>query len=155
MPSDETEAPTQWIRRPGVGWQPTRPIAPLPAGLDPSRSSDTGRVDDTTDVMSLDELMDLAAAEPTVTMPSPPPPAAAQPVAAQPAAPRRQPRPRRAITVDAHRALADARRALVDVRRVSAAGIAASREWLETNDNALIAATVLVTLLLLIAVAAL
>ena len=145
MPSDDTEAPTQWIRRPGVGWQPTRPITRLPAGLDPSRSSDTGRVDDSTDVMSLDELMDLAAAEPTVTMPTAHLPAAAAPVAPEP---QPRPRPERAIVVDA-------RRALVDARRVSAVGISVSREWLETNDNALIAATVLVTLLLLIAVAAL
>src|SRR5207302_11316126 len=70
MPSDKTDpkadAPTQWVRRPGAGWQPSETLSRLPAGVDPARSSDTAQVqDDTTDVMPRDELLDLAAEHPT------------------------------------------------------------------------------------------
>jgi hypothetical protein len=47
------------------------------------------------------------------------------------------------------------RRIRADARRASATGMTRLRQWLESNDNALIAATVLITLLLLVVVAAL
>jgi len=47
------------------------------------------------------------------------------------------------------------RRMRADAQRASATGMTQARQWLETNDNALIAATVLITLLLLVIVATL
>ena len=150
MASDSTEAPTQQIRRPGT-------TPPLPAGLDLTRSSDTARVDESTEVMSLDELMDLAA-EPhpgattqphVVPSPAAPPAPAVQPP--KPAEPR-QPSPTNLLL---ERMRSDGRRILGDAQHASATGMTAARQWLESNDNALIAATAFVTLLLLIVVAAL
>ena len=148
--TDSPDAPTQQIRRPGT-------TPPLPAGLDLTRSSDTARVHDSTEVMSLDELMDLAA-EPypgattrphVVPAPAPQPaPAVQPPKPAEPA----QPSPTNLLL---ERMRSDGRRMLGDAQRASATGMTTARQWLESNDNALIAATVLVTLLLLIIVAAL
>lgn len=173
MASDSMDAPTQRIVRPDTK---TQAIPRLPGGLDPARSSDTARVqDDSTQVMSLDELMDLAAEPRVRAQPAPPPPVtlppappvpapAPSPVAPSPVAtaPRQVPptpaaRPRTEpgqMTVLLARMRADGQRILGDARHASSAGMTVSRRWLETADNALITATVLVTLLLLIIVAA-
>lgn len=143
MPSDDAEAPTQQIRRPAA-------MPGLPAGLDPARSSDTGRVDDSTQVMPLDELMDLAAeprpAAPTRPHAAPPPlqPPLAYPTDVVPANSGAAPMPSVLL-----------QRIRSDARRASAIGIAQVQQWLETKDNALIAATVLITVVLLVVVAAL
>jgi hypothetical protein len=157
MPRDEAEAPTQQIRRP----ERTQPIARPPAGLDLTRSSDTARVNESTEVMSLDELMDLASEprpvarkQPPVTLPAPPAAdALTEQLVRRPApqpAPRVAPAPKPArtepgqVAMLAARMRADGGRMLVD-----------ARQWLETGDNGLIVGTVLVTLLLLIVIATL
>jgi hypothetical protein len=110
--------------------------------------------DHPTEVMSLDELMDLAATESgaseTATMPiTPPAPPPLNPVAVRPA-PRPLPRPQPV------RSEPDLReRIMTDARQAYTAGVARSRDWLRTGDNGLITATLLVTLLLLLVVAAL
>ena len=174
MPSDKTDpkadAPTQWVRRPGAGWQPTETLSRLPAGLDPARSSDTAQVqDDTTDVMPLDELMDLAAEHPTtrIARPQPAAPQAAPASGAHAWAPAEQQRPTDARPAGsggptmplAARMRADGQRMLVDARHALETafetGTTQSRRWLETADNGLIVGTVLVTMLLLIVIATL
>src|SRR5207302_69614 len=174
MPSDKTDpkadAPTQWVRRPGAGWQPTETLSRLPAGLDPARSSDTAQVqDDTTDVMPLDELMDLAAEHPTtrIARPQPAAPQAAPASGAHAWAPAEQQRPTDARPAGsggptmplAARMRADGQRMLVDARHALETafetGTTHSRRWLETADNGLIVGTVLVTMLLLIVIATL
>ena len=164
MASDSPEAPTQQIRRPG-----TTPR--LPSGLDLTRSSDNARVDESTEVMSLDELMELAAEpRPDATTqqyvvpapllpPTAPPASVAPPRPAQPQLGRTDAAPAGSGGAPMHllldRMRADSRRVLDDAQHAAATGLTHVRQWLETNDNALIAATVLVTLLLLVVVAAL
>ena len=152
------DAATQQISR-----GPTRQrVTPrLPGSLDPA-----GRTADGTEVMSLDELMDLAAE--TSTVPPPPPPAAPpvnrpaspprpSPAATRPAPPvTPKPAPARAPARAPERTGPDLReRMLADARRAYAAGLDQSREWLRKGDNGLIAATVALALLLLLVVAAL
>jgi hypothetical protein len=132
--------------------------------------------DHPTQVLSLDELMDLAA-EPrddTATMPirttpaakstpTPTPPAPLdltqppQRMQPEPAArpqhqdrPERPPRPQPRIAADP-----DLReRVMADARRAYDAALAHAKEWLKAGDNGLITATLVVTLLLLLVVAA-
>ena len=126
-----------------------------------------GVPDEPTQVMSLDELMTVAA-EPhsdTVTTPIPSPlnPAAPPRPAARPSPPPRSVRPPQPVqsAQPAHpaqpvRTEPDLRdRVMTDARRVYDAGLAHGREWLKRGDNALIAWTVAVALLLLLVVAAL
>ena len=117
--------------------------------------------DKPTQVMSLDELMDLAA-EPrdTVTQPIPatqPSPAAPMPAPLNPAAP---PRPTGSAqtTQPAQPAQTEPdmrQRVMSDARRAYDAGLARGREWLKQGDNTLIALTAAVACLLLLVVAAL
>jgi hypothetical protein len=125
--------------------------------------------DHPTQVMPLDELMDLAA-EPrddTATMPiatTPSPALAAStrtPAPLNPATPRATPRPTARPTarpqqpqprVDTGPDLRD--RVMADARRAYEAGLAQGRGWLKRGDNALIAATLAVTLVLLLVVGA-
>src|SRR3954454_522602 len=106
--------------------------------------------------MSLDELMDLAAesgseatTQPIRTTPvTPSAPAPLNPAAATRPKPAPAPRPVRSQP--------DLReRIMVDARRAYDAGLVRSRDWLKTGDNTLITATLFVTLLLLLVVAAL
>jgi len=159
MPHENSDAPTQRIQRP----EPTRAIPRLPDGLNPARSH-TGRVDDdATDVLSLDELMELAAepqtqprpappqaAPPTVTHATPPRPAPPQP--AQPARPARPAKPARTGPSPASLL---AQRVRADASRAGQLTWERSRAWLTTGDNGLIAATAFVTLLLIVIVAVL
>jgi hypothetical protein len=119
--------------------------------------------DEPTQVMSLDELMDLAA-EPrsdavTTPMPAPlnpatprstpaPAPQPAPAIAAPPPAPTSRPARAVATGPDLRQRVWD------DTRRVYNAGLARSREWLKTGDNTLIAATAGVALLLLLVLVA-
>ena len=154
----DDEAVTQQIpRRSDRG----RVIPRLPGSLDPAGRGAT----DGTEVMSLDELMDLAAEtstpappqpdRPAATSPQPPPP---PPAASRPAMPRRP-----APAAAAARAPAPAvpagpdlrQRVITDARRAYVAGVDRGREWLREGDNGLIAATVALALLLLLVVAAL
>jgi hypothetical protein len=156
MAPESPDAPTQQIRRPGT-------VPRLPGGLDPSRSSDTARVNDSTEVMPLDELMDLAAEpRPAATtqlhaVAAAPPQLSYPASGAHPYIP--QPQPQRKPTDAAPATGGGApmlmRRIRADAQRASATGMTRLRQWLESNDNALIAATVLITLLLLVVVAAL
>jgi hypothetical protein len=158
MAPESPDAPTQQIRRPGT-------VPRLPGGLDPSRSSDTARVNDSTEVMPLDELMDLAAEpRPAATtqlhaVAAAPPQLSYPASGAHPYIPQPQPQPQRKPTDAAPATGGGAptlmRRIRADARRASATGMTRLRQWLESNDNALIAATVLITLLLLVVVAAL
>jgi len=166
----DDEAVTQQIpRRSDRG----RVIPRLPGSLDPAGRGAT----DGTEVMSLDELMDLAAEtstpappqpdRPAATSPQPPPPPPAAtspqpppppPAASRPAMPRRP-----APAAAAARAPAPAvpagpdlrQRVITDARRAYVAGVDRGREWLREGDNGLIAATVALALLLLLVVAAL
>ena len=119
--------------------------------------------DERTEVMSLDELMDLASepsTAPTVqiqrptppaTLPATPPPtpapaplnpATAQPIAQRPAAQRPVARPDLGALLEQ------------GGERLSLAGDQA-RDWLRQGDNGLIAATALLALLLLVVIASL
>jgi hypothetical protein len=95
-------------------------------------------VDEPTDVMSLDELMDLAATRGNSA------------VREAPTMPIRRSLP---TTTAAPAPMNPAARPVA--RQAYDAGLARSRVWLETGDNRLIAATVAVTLLLLLVVTAL
>jgi len=96
--------------------------------------------DKPTQVMSLDELMDLAAEPPsdTVTAPIPAP--------LNPATPRPTPAPKPA---------AQAEPAVKTEPDMWERLVADAREWLKQGDNALIASTAAVAFLLLLVVAAL
>ena len=128
--------------------------------------------DDATDILSLDELMDLAAEpRPAPTQPADAPtvqlrPAAAptQPLVAPPsyepppippappAPPARTNSAARTIGQDARRIGQDAQRIGHAARREGEIVWGHVLEWLKAGDNGLIAATALVTLLLLVIV---
>jgi hypothetical protein len=142
-PPADDDAPTQQIRRPA-------PPAPLPGPLDltgSSRGPDRTPAD-TTEVLSLDELMD-GAASPPVAAPAPPlPPPAAPPAPPLPplvAAPAPAPAARRGPPPARDRLRADATAALAGAGR-------RTEDWLRTGDHALIVATAVIAMLLLVAV---
>ena len=120
--------------------------------------------DHPTQVLSLDELMDLAAeprddtATQQITTPPAAPPAAPAvtpaPAPLNPAA--RQPIARPVAPAAAAPAAAgpDLRqRVMTDARQAYDAGLARGREWIKQGDNGLIAATLVAALLLLLVVA--
>lgn len=117
--------------------------------------------DEPTEVMSLDELMDLAA-EPradTATMPIRTPLPARPPLPTTPAAPRplnpaaARPAPKPPVPPTTGPDLRD--QVLADARRAYEAALDRGREWLKRGDNGLIAATAMVTLLLIVVVTSL
>src|SRR4051812_42895163 len=101
--------------------------------------------------MSLDELMELAAADSrsdteTTPIPKPLPTTPAAPRPLNPAASRPTPAPAPQPAVAP---------VLADVRRIYDAVLARARLWLKEADNGLIAATALIAVLLLVVVATL
>ena len=169
------DQPTQQIRRP-------QPAAPMPGPLSPTEAQPAAPPvsdpnDGTTGVLSLDDIFEapaatagpeaaVAATPAPATAPEPepapepaPPVASAQPVAApapvtSPAAPAAGQRRIGAVPA------APARRQPGRVDRLRGDGAAAwqggltrSRDWLSAGDNAVIVATALVALLLLLVVA--
>lgn len=147
------DQPTQQIYRPT-----TPPPAPLPGPLNPARPQPVTPASDeagngTTEVLSLDELFDRAQ---TATTPAPARPVEApraEPVVAPAAAPVAAPRIG-AVPVRSVQQTGDGRgRVLGDAAQAWRGGLDRSRAWATAGDNALIAATALLALLLLIAVA--
>jgi len=147
------DQPTQQIRRPEAS-------APMPGTLNPTYRTPAPAPPDTaengsTEVLSLDELLDgpPAATPPAATaVPITPAPAAAQAPAPASAAPRigavpvRSAQPTTPTDSNSSRLRGDAAAAW-------RGGIDRSRTWLTSGDNAVVAATVLIALFLLLAVA--
>jgi hypothetical protein len=163
VPIDTDETATQQLPR----VQP-----PLPGSLDPVRRTSTAETTapaptssdghDSTAVLSLDDLMgppQPVQTAPSVAVPPPPPPVAAvptpTPTPAPPATTSVHPasRPTPPPTTASGPSVAD--RVRRDAAAAWSAGMRRSQDWLSTGDNAVIAATALVALLLLVMVAAL
>jgi hypothetical protein len=119
---------------------------PLPGALDPTRRPSTpyqapAVEADATAELSIDDLMGPSrpvAAAPPVAVPPPPPP---QPAVARPASPPPVP--------------PVAQRVRGDAAAAWSSGVRRSRTWLDQGDNAVIAATAFVTVLLLVMIAVL
>lgn len=127
-PRAETADEAQTVRMPRV--EP-----PLPGSLDPTRETADA---ESTAVLSIDDLMAPSAPSPTPASPTPSP--AVTPVAS------REPATARPATRPAtDRLRADAAAAWTGARR-------RTRTWLEQGDNAVIAATVAVAVLLFLVV---
>jgi hypothetical protein len=135
---------------------PRRPIGRLPGVLDPAYERERGD----TEVLSLDELMEVAAISGSAPVAPPPPPApptvaprlvAPRPADPAPAAARPAPKPARpARTGPSPWALVRA-----DAARAYASAAKKLRDWLRADDHALIAATAFIALLLIVIVATL
>jgi hypothetical protein len=153
-PEDTDETATQ--RLPRV--QP-----PLPGSLDPVRRPAAEEpvpeppAPDATAELSIDDLMGSARpvqTAPPVAVPPPPPPVAAVPTPPPaPASSHAASRPTPAPAAPAGPSVAD--RVRGDAAAAWSAGMRRSRAWLGEGDNAVIAATAFVALLLLVMVAAL
>ena len=143
---------------------------PLPGSLDPVRrpAADEAPEAESTAELSIDDLMGPArpvAAAPPVAVPPPPPPVPARPVPPTPATPATPAAP--AAPPTAHpathatpRPATPAGPSVTDRMRSDAAaawsaGVRRGRTWLDTGDNAVIAATTFVAVLLLVMVAVL
>jgi hypothetical protein len=135
------DKPTEQIRRPATA-------APLPGPLQPGRQQPSAPATDdsaesgSTEVLSLDDVLDGPVTMPASTLP----PAAASP----PAAPRIGAVPVGTTdqrTDDGH----GARRA--DAVAAWRGGFDRSRAWVSSGDNVVIAATAVIALVLLLAVA--
>jgi hypothetical protein len=147
------DQPTQQIRR-------TAPPTPMPGSLNPvgDRPGAPEPTDDgSTEVLSLDDMF-TGPQTATTEAPSRPVDAPrAEPVAADPApvAPPAPAAPRiGAVPVRAEpREAGGASRVLGDAASAWRGGLGRSRAWLTAGDNAVIAATAVIALLLLLAVA--
>ena len=147
------DQPTQQIRR-------TPPPAPIPGSLNPvGDQSPQPPVDGSTEVLSLDDLFGAPQAAttetpvtqtpvaetqaPVVVTPTPvaPPPPAAPRIGAVP------------VGKDQRPSGGHAGRVLGDAATAWRGGLDRSRAWLTTGDNTVIAATAVIALLLLLAVA--
>ena len=148
------DQPTQQIRRP-------QPVAPMPGPLTPADSQPATPpvaepTEGATDVLPLDDIFDAPAAPPRPEAAVPPAPA---PTAAPTQPPAQAPAPAPARRIGAVPATPARREpGLVDRLRGDGAaawqgGLTRSRDWLSTGDNAVIVATALVALLLLLVVA--
>lgn len=169
------DEPTQQLRRPAAP-------APMPGPLDLTRPAgdDAGQAPsdggtDRTEVLSLDEMFSAPGAPgaPAAAAPAPAAPAPAAPTPAAARAPmavvpvRTDPHAAPAAGIEPVETLPDgsveparrggpslAERVRTDARVALDAGWRRSRAWIGEADNALIAATVLVALLLIVVVAA-
>ncbi|HET7312649.1 MAG TPA: hypothetical protein VFJ17_15130 [Mycobacteriales bacterium] len=149
------DQPTQQIHR------PTTPPAPLPGPLSPANPQPATPTDETfdsgsTEVLSLEEIFDRQTTTQAPQRPVEQPPTArvtAAPVAPAPVtAPVAAPRIG-AVPVRSAQSTGESRnRVLGDAAQAWRGGLDRSRTWLTSGDNAVIAATVLIAVLLLLAI---